>query len=192
MEELLMDMIAEPQFVHSLMEKITEHHLELLDQVLDYDFDAVYFGDDWGAQRGLIFGKTLWQKFIKPYLKQLCAKVKSKDKNVILHSCGNIWEILDQVIEIGVDCYNTVQPEIYDLNQLVNEFGKDLTFYGGISNQTFLPNATPEEVEKKCLETMEVLNRYHGYILSPTHSVTPDIPIENLFAIVKAAKKYMA
>ena len=122
----------------------------------------------------------------KPYLKQLCAKVKSKDKNVILHSCGNIWEILDQVIEIGVDCYNTVQPEIYDLNQLVNEFGKDLTFYGGISNQTFRQMPHPKKW-KKCLETMEVLNRYHGYILSPTHSVTPDIPLK-IICHCKAAK----
>ncbi len=191
MEDLLMDMISEPAFVHELMEKITRHHLELLDSVLDYDFDAVFFADDWGSQRGLIFGEALWKEFVKPYMRQLCDKVKGHGKKVILHSCGDNSAILRQVIEIGVDCYNTVQPELYDLKKLAEEYGRDLSFYGGISNQAFLPVATPEEVEAKCLETMEILGKYNGYILSPTHHATPDIPIENLFAMVKAAERFM-
>ena len=189
MEDLLADMLLEPGFVHELMRRITDHHLKLLDIILPYDFDAVYFGDDWGSQHGLIMGPELWRKLIKPYMKQLCAKVKDSGKIVVLHCCGNIEEILGEVVEIGVDCWNTVQPEIYDLRKLKKEYGQDLCFYGAISNQGFLPYATPDEVEKKCLEVLEIMSG-GGYILSPSHNLTPDIPVENAHAVVRAAKKF--
>ena len=191
MEDLLADMQLEPESVHMLMENIIHHHLELLDAVLSSDFDAVYYGDDYGSQNGLIMGAKHWRTFIKPYLKQLTEKVKSAGKLVILHSCGNIREIIPDLIEIGVDCYNTVQPELYDLKELHTEFGRDLCFYGGISNQAFLPFSTPDQVERKCLETMREMHAESGgYILSPTHNITPDIPPENALAILRAAKMY--
>jgi len=189
MEDLLADMLLEPDFVHELMRRIIEHHLKLLDLVLPYDFDAVYFGDDWGSQHGIIMGPELWRKLIKPYMKELCQKVKDSGKIVVLHCCGNIEDILGEVIDIGVDCWNTVQPELYDLSKLKKEYGRDLTFYGGISNQGFLPYASPDEVEKKCLEVLEIM-KGGGYILSPTHNITPDIPVENAMAVVSAAKKF--
>ena len=189
MEDFLADMLLEPKFVHELMERIVEHHLKLLDFVLPYDFDAVYFGDDWGSQRGLIMGPDLWRSMIKPYMKKLCEKVKNSGKIVILHCCGYIEEILGEFSEIGVDCWNTVQPELYDLKKIKEEFGRDLCFYGGISNQGFLPYATPEETYKKCLEVLDIMSG-GGYILSPTHSLTPDIPIENAHAIVRAARDH--
>ena len=190
MEDLLADMLLDPGFVHGLMGRIVEHHLKFLEFVLPHDFDAVYFGDDWGSQRGLIMGAELWRKLIKPYMKQLCRKAKDGGKIVVLHCCGNIEEILGELVEIGVDCWNTVQPELYDLRRLKREYGQDLCFYGGIGSQGFLPRATPEEVEKKCLETLDIMAG-GGYILSPSHNLTPDIPEENAHAIVRAAKKYL-
>ena len=189
MEDLLADMLLEPDFVHELMRRIIDHHLKFLDLILPYDFDAVYFGDDWGSQHGLIMGPELWRKLIKPYMKQLCEKVKDSGKIVVLHCCGDIGDILGEVIEIGVDCWNTVQPEIYDLKKLKQEYGRDLCFYGGVSCQGFLPYATPDEVEKKCLEVLEIM-KGGGYILSPTHNLTPDIPVENAHAVVRAAKRF--
>jgi len=134
-------------------------------------------------------GAELWRELIKPYMRQLCMKVRDSGKIVVLHSCGNIEEILGEVIDIGVDCYNTVQPELYDLRKLKKEYGRDLCFYGGISNQGFLPYATPDEVEEKCLEVLEIMSG-GGYILSPANKITPDISVENANAIVKAAKKF--
>ena len=189
MESLLADMLLDPGFVHELMQRIVAHHLKLLDLVLPYDFDAVYLGDDWGAQRGLVMGAGLWREMIKPYVKELCQKIKDSGKIIILHCCGNIEEILGEIIDIGVDCYNTVQPEVYDLKKLKENYGRNLCFYGGISNQGFLPFATPDEVEKHCLEVLDTMAG-GGYILSPTHSITPDIPLENAYAIVRAAKKF--
>jgi len=192
MENTLTDFICEPDFVHHILGKITDHHLALLDAVLDYDFDAFYFGDDWGSQKALIMGADIWREFIGPCLKKLVDKIKSKGKLVVLHSCGNNLDIIGDWVDMGIDCYETVQPEVYDLKMLKDEFGKHLSFYGGVSNQRFLPYATPDEVKAHCLGLMEFMAKDGGYILSPTHLITPDIPIENAFAIIEAAGEFNA
>ena len=190
MENILMDMLLEEDFTTRLYNIIFDHHMELLDAVLDYDYEAVYFGDDWGQQKGLIMGPDLWRKYIKPPMKTMFEKIKSKGKYVVLHSCGDLREIMGDLVEIGLDVYNTVQPEIYDLTELKREYGRDLTFYGAISTQQFLPYATAEEVYDKTIETLKVMAPGGGYILSPTHAVTPDIPVENIEALVKAARDF--
>ena len=192
MENILMDFLCEPVFINHLFGQITDHHLSLLDGILEYDFEALYFGDDWGAQNGLIMGAETWRKFIGPCMRKIVAKAKSKGKYVVLHSCGNNWDIIGDWIDMGVDCYNTVQPEIYDLKKLKQEYGKHISFYGAISNQQFLPYATAKEVKAHCLEVLKIMGTGGGYILSPTHSITPDIPIENAFAIIEAAREYNA
>lgn len=115
MENILMDMAADEKFAHELFDRIEAHHMELLDAVLDRDFDGVYFGDDWGQQQGLIMGPPLWRKFIKPVFARMFDKVKRKGKFVCLHSCGDNREIFAELVDMGMDIYNTLQPEIYDL-----------------------------------------------------------------------------
>ena len=190
MENLLMDMCLDEKGTEALFGKILEHHLALLDVVLDYDFDAVYFGDDWGQQRGLIMGPRHWRKYIGPGVAKMYEKVKSKGKYVIQHCCGDIRLIMSDLVDMGLDVYNTVQPEIYDLKKLKAEYGKHLTFYGGISTQQFLPMAGVSECREKALDILDVMGRDGGYIFSPTHAVTPDIPVENVLALVDVVKNY--
>lgn len=190
MENLLCDMILEPEKAERVFDGIYEHHDKLLDIILKRDFDAVYFGDDWGQQNGLIMGPEMWRKFIKPKVGKLFSKIKAAGKQIVLHSCGDLREILGEVIDMGVDVYNTVQPEIYSLKDLKKEYGKDLTFYGGISTQQFLPFADVKEVREKTKEVLDVMMRGGGYILSPTHAVTPDIPVENVLALVETGREY--
>ena len=192
MSEALVNMIAEPEMTMSFLDRVEEHHHKLLDIVLSYDeIEAVYFGDDWGQQNGLIMGPTLWKEMIKPGMKRLFERVKSKGKYVVLHSCGDLRQIMPDLIDMGVDVYNTVQPEIYDLDMLKREYGKDLTFYGGISTQQFMPFATPEETKEMTKRVIDKMASGGGYILSPTHAVTPDIPLENVEAMIQVAKDMM-
>ena len=121
-------------------------------------------------------------------MKRIFDKVKSKGKKIVLHSCGDLRDIFPEVIELGVDVYNTLQPEIYDLRKMKQEYGKDITFYGGVSTQQFLPFATPLEVYDKASEVRDILGPDEGYILAPTHAITPDIPVDNVMAMLKAAK----
>lgn len=186
MEDMLLNMALDEKCSMRLFERIAEYNMMLLDKILDEDFDGVYFGDDYGQQRGLIMGPNCWRKFIKPFLKMMFEKVKSKGKYVLLHSCGDIEDVFPDLIEIGLDAYNTVQPEIYDLKKIKDEYGKDITFWGAMSTQQFLTKKTAKEVFDKSVETINIMGEGGGYIFSPTHAVTPDIPVENIRAMLDA------
>ncbi len=190
MEDMLVDMYLNESFTYALFESILNHHLELLDFILKYDFEAVFLGDDWGAQSGLIMGPDMWRKYIKPGMTKLFDKIKSAGKYVILHSCGDLRDIMGDLVDMGLDVYNTVQPEIYDLSSLKREYGNSLTFYGGISTQQFLPFATPAQCTALAKQTLQIMGKGGGYIFSPTHSVTADIPADNLLALVETVRNF--
>lgn len=186
MENFLMDMALEPKFADALLDAIMEYNMRIVDIALEYNIDGFYFGDDWGQQKGLIMGPQYWRRFIKPRMAALYEKVKSKGRIVIQHSCGDISEIFPDLIDIGLDVYQTFQPEIYDLRKTKKEFGNYLTFWGGISTQRLLPYATPEEVKRCAWETIRIVGENGGYIAAPTHSVPGDVPPENIVALMEA------
>ncbi|MDR0475981.1 MAG: hypothetical protein LBH43_20240 [Treponema sp.] len=188
MEELLVDFYDEEDFVHELFSRITDYNVAIINEALQYSLDGFYFGDDYGQQTGMIMGPALWRKFIKPCLARTFAPIKAKGLPVILHSCGNILDILDDLVDIGLDCYQTVQPEIYDLRELKKRFGGRLAFFGAISTQQFLPFAQPAEVKAKIKETISILGTNGGYICAPTHQVPEDVPAENIMAMIEALK----
>ena len=182
-EELLADMIEEPEFVEDLLDAITEYNLKIIDIGLEYNID-----DDWGQQKGLIMGPVYWKRFIKPRMAKMYAKVKSKGLIVSQHSCGDIQEIMPDLIEIGLDIYQTFQPEIYNMKEIKREFGNDLTFWGGISTQGLLPFASVEVVKSVAIETIKIMGKGGGYIVAPTHALSADIPAENVAALIEVFK----
>jgi len=190
MEDLLCYMITNPDSVHKLMQKITDYNLKKLDIALEYDFDCVLFGDDWGQQKGLIMGPAHWREFIKPYLKQMYDRVKAKNRYVAQHSCGDIHEIFDDVIEIGLNIYQTFQPEIYDINIYKPILDNRLTIWGGISTQVDLPEKTASEITEITKKTIDVMWQNGGYIAAPTHSVPFDVPVENMIAMIDVFENY--
>jgi uroporphyrinogen decarboxylase len=186
MENLLADMIMEPEFVDALLDAVCEHNLKIIDIALDYPVDGFYFGDDWGQQKGLIMGPGYWRRFIKPRMERMYSKVRSAGKFVVQHSCGDILEVFPDLVDIGLSVYQTFQPEIYDIHAVKRDFGGDLTFWGGISTQRVLPFASPDEVKRLARETMAAMGAGGGYIAAPTHSIPGDVPPENIVALVEA------
>ncbi|MCX6344537.1 MAG: uroporphyrinogen decarboxylase [Armatimonadetes bacterium] len=186
MENLLMDMIIDPEFVHELLDGICEHNLKIVNIAMEYPFDGFHFGDDWGQQKGTIMGPKHWQRFIKPRMAKMYERISSAGRFVSQHSCGDIQDLFPDLIEIGLNMYQTFQPEIYDLKSVKREFGKDLTFWGGISTQRALPFVTPDEVKKITHETIAIMSAGGGYIAAPTHDVPFDVPPENIVALVEA------
>ena len=184
MEDALVYMIAEPAFTHTLLDRILDFNLRVIDILNDYPFDAVYFGDDWGQQRGMIMGPALWREFLKPRLAEMYRRAKKNGKFVIQHSCGDIEAVLPDLIEIGLDCYQNVQPEIYDLPSIKRKYGGRLAFWGAISTQKDLPVRTPEELREIIRRTAEIMRPGGGYILAPTHAVPQDVPPENVEAML--------
>ncbi|MCL5270222.1 MAG: uroporphyrinogen decarboxylase, partial [bacterium] len=188
MQNLLTDMLINPDFVDDLLDAICDFNLKIIDLGLTHKIDGFYFGDDWGKQSGLIMGPELWRRFVKPRVARMYARVREAGKFVIQHSCGDIREIFPDVIEIGLNVYQTFQPEIYDIAKVKREFGKDLSFWGGISTQRLLPFATPAEIRRKIGETLAIMRPHGGYILAPTHALPGDIPAENIVAMIEAFK----
>jgi len=185
MENLLIYMHTDPDFVHELLDKIVEFNLEVIDLYLEYDFDAIFFGDDWGQQQGLIMGPAMWRKFIKPPLAKMYARAKEKGRFVMQHSCGDIWEIYPDLVEIGLNTHQTFQPEIFDIHETKRLYHGKLSFWGGVSTQQMLPFETPEGVIKKTKEIMEVMGKGGGLIIAPTHGIPGDVPAENIDAMVR-------
>ena len=188
MENLLCDMVAEEEFVDELLNKIVEYNLRVIDIVSEYPIDCLFFGDDWGMQKGLIMGYPLWKRFIAPRIEREYAYVKSKGMFVAQHSCGDCHEVFPDLEAFGLDIYNTFQPEVYDIDYFKKRFGPHITFFGGISTQTLLPFATPDEVEKETRRILGILSRDGGYILAPTHAMPGDIPPENVLAFLKVCQ----
>lgn len=187
-ENLLMDMVAEPAFVIHLFEKIVEYNLAVVDIAMQYPIDGIFFGDDWGQQQGLIMGPGYWRKFIKPALAEMYTAIKSRGLYLCQHSCGDIHEVFGDLIDLGLDMYNTFQPEIYDVAKIKQQYGKDLTFYGGVSTQNVLPFGTPAEVREQTRNMIKIMRPGGGYIVAPTHAMPNDIPIENMLAFLEVVQ----
>ena len=187
MENLMMDMYEEPEFVHGLLDAIADYNIAQVNEACKYDIDAVYFGDDWGQQTGLIFGPALWDEFIKPRVERMYAAVHAHGKKVFIHSCGKVEELFDTLVDVGLNCFNPFQPEVMDVKPLLKKYRGRLAFHGGLSMQKTLPFGTPEDVRNESRELLE-LGSEGGYFFAPSHSVEGDTPLENMIAFVEEAK----
>jgi uroporphyrinogen decarboxylase len=183
MENLMMDFIENPDFVHELFGAIADYNIAQVEKAVTYDIDAVYFGDDWGQQQGLQMGPQVWRDFIYPQLKRMYAAVRKAGRYVFIHSCGDVDELFDDLIGIGVNCFNPFQPEVMDVPALMKQYRGRLSFHGGLSTQKTLPYGTPEEVRRETRQLIE-LGAEGNYIFAPAHAVEGDVPLENMLAFI--------
>ncbi len=188
MENLLTDMVLNPSFVDDLMDAILEYNLKALDHMLQLDVDCIRFGDDWGQQRGLIMGPKYWRRFIKPRVAIMYERVKSTGRYVMQHSCGAVQELFPDLIDMGLDIFNTFQPEVMDIEMCKREYGRHLTFYGGISTQQVLPRVSANEVRHVVRRMMATVGKDGGYIVAPTHAIPRDVPPENIVAFMETVQ----
>jgi uroporphyrinogen decarboxylase len=184
MQNLLMDFYDHPDFVHNLLESIADYNIAQIREALKYEIDAVYFGDDWGQQRGLQMGPRLWHQFIYPVLKRMYTVVHDAGKYVFIHSCGDVDELFEDLIGIGLNCFNPFQPEVMEVESLMERYRGRLAFHGGLSTQRTLPFGTVEDVRIETKRLLKMGSR-GGYIFAPAHDVEGDVPLENMLAFIE-------
>jgi uroporphyrinogen decarboxylase len=184
MQNLLMDFYDHPDFVRSLLEAIADYNIAQIREALKYEIDAVYFGDDWGQQRGLQMGPRLWRQFIYPVLKRMYSVVRDSGKLVFIHSCGDVDEVFDDLIGIGLNCFNPFQPEVMDVEALLERYRGRLTFHGGLSTQRTLPFGRVEDVRAETQRLLK-MGAHGSYIFAPAHDVEGDVPLENMLAFME-------
>lgn len=183
MENLMIDFYMYPDFVRELFDRIAEYNIAQIRKVVSHDVDAVVFGDDWGQQQGLQMGSKIWHEFINPALQKMYSAVHDAGKYVLIHSCGDVDELFDDLVDMGVNCFNPFQPEVMDVASLVQKYRGRLAFHGGLSTQKTLPFGTEEDVRGETQRLIE-LGREGGFILSPAHAVKGDVPVENMVAFI--------
>jgi len=190
MENLLRDMILNPEFVDDLMDAIMNYYLAVIDRVVQYDIDACHFGDDWGWQQGLIMGPAHWRRYIKPRMAKMFARVKEAGKFVFLHSDGDVSTIFEDLIEIGLDVYNPFQPEIMDIYEMKRKYGDRLCFWGGIGLQNLLRFGSPGQVRDSVQRIIEEIGAGGGYILAQAHpdGVLGDTAVENIVTLIETVQ----
>ncbi|HNX36301.1 MAG TPA: uroporphyrinogen decarboxylase family protein [Kiritimatiellia bacterium] len=191
MENLLMDFIDHPDFVHALLSAIADYDIAQVREALKYDIDAVYFGDDWGQQHGLIMGKPFWDEYIKPQLRRLYAAVRASGKYLMIHSCGDVDELFDDLIGLGLNGFNPFQPEVMDTHSLLRRYRGRLAFHGGLSTQRTLPYGSEADVRAECRRLLNE-GRCGGYVFAPAHAVEGDVPLANILAFMNEVQSQPA
>lgn len=189
MENLFLDFMEAPAFVDELLDALCDYNVALVKKAVEYDIDAVHFGDDWGCQRGLLMGRRLWERFLKPRLARMYGAAKEAGKFVTIHSCGKVQELFPQLIELGLDCFNPFQPEVMDPYEMKRLYGDRLSFWGGVSTQQLLPYGTPDEVRTEVRRLVREIGRDGGYILAPAHDIPAGARPENIMALIEAANE---
>jgi len=154
--------------------------------------ELVGTGDDVGTQKGLFISPEHWRKYFNPRVKRIvdAAKRANPAVRIVFHSCGNVWDIIPDLIEAGVDVLNPIQPEAMDAAAVKREFGRDLVLWGGVSCQRTLAFGGPEDVREEVRQAIDVLGADGGYILSPAHMINAPTPWENIVAFFEAADEY--
>ena len=187
-ENALMDAVDEPDFFDEMLERLAELYLSFVEYAIDLPIDAIMFGDDWGDQRGVIIGPERWRRFLKPKWARLFEAVHAGGKVVMHHSCGSVADIMPDIIEIGVDVLESVQPEAAGMNpyELKRRWGDKITFWGGLGSQSTIPFGKPGEIRAEVQRLCAEMGRGGGYILAPAKGLQPGTPTENAAAVVEA------
>ncbi len=186
-EKLLTDLSLAPDLADQILEIPYQYHLTAAKTLTKLGVDMIWLGDDVGAQDGMIISPKMWRKFLKPRMAEFIKELKTINPNVKVayHSDGNIINIIPDLIEIGLDVLNPIQPACMDPSQIKKAFGDHLCFWGSIDEQHTLPFGSPNDVRNEVINRIETLGKNGGLILGPTHHIQLDTPLENFWAMVK-------
>ena len=191
MDTFLVDLATEPAFACAILEHIShfvEQDAKLTLESSNGKYTFIEYNDDVATQRGMLISPEMWRKYLKPIMKRFCDMVHSFGANVKYHSCGSIYDIIPDLIEIGVDILNPIQPLAANMDpfRIKKEFGNDICLHGGVDIQRLLPEATVNQVRGHVRKMIDLLGCGGGYILAGSHTIQSDAKAENIVAVIQA------
>jgi uroporphyrinogen decarboxylase len=190
-EQLLMDLHLDPSMAEACLERMTEIKCRLARRYSEAGVDVLIFGDDIGEERSMILGPEIWRRWLKPRLRRAIRAAKEINPEVICyyHSDGNIEPVIPDLIEIGVEILNPIQPECMDPLTIKQQYGEALTLWGTVGTQALMPFGTAQEVADTVKTTIRELGYNGGLVIAPTHILEPEVPWENILALVEAVEE---
>jgi len=191
----LMDLVERPDVAEAISSHATEFYKQRALRAIEEakgKIDVIHSGGDVGTQRGMMLAPDLWRRHVKPYSTQLIRTFKDMGLMTFYHSCGSIVPIIEDLIEMGLDILDPLQPlaEGMDPVALKRRFGDRLAFHGGIDEQQLLPRGTPDQVRGEVTRLMTELGQDGAYIVCTAHAIQPDTPPENIMAIYDTAQEH--
>jgi len=187
-EQMLMDFVANPDLAGHILNIPYQYHLTAAKKLVEMGVDMIWTGDDVGMQTGMLISPKTWRKFLKPKMANFIASLKAVNPQVKVayHSDGNVSAIIPDLVEIGLDVLNPIQPVCMDPAELEQKYGDRLCFWGSMDEQHTLPFGSPQDVRTEVLARLKTLGKNGGLIIGPTHHVQLDTPMENFWAMVNA------
>jgi uroporphyrinogen decarboxylase len=194
LEKLMIDLAMGEPYVGALLDKTMAFSIGVGVRLVELGVDGIWAGDDFGAQHGMLISPRTWREVFKPRYAELFAELRSANPDVLImyHSDGAVAPILGDLIEIGMDVFNPVQPNVpgHEPEELKARYGDQLSFWGAIDQQHLLPDGTPDEIERDVAEKIRVLGAGGGYMCAPAHIVQADTSPANVEAFVSAVRKH--
>jgi uroporphyrinogen decarboxylase len=186
-ERLLTDFLTDPDLAGRILDIPFFYHLAAARKLVELGVDMIWAGDDVGGQNRMLVSPQTWRRFLKPRLAAFIAALKQMNAGlkIAYHTDGCVYPIIPDLVEIGIDVLNPIQPQSMDPEKLKLEYGRHLSFWGTIDIQQTLPFGTPEDVRNEVLQRLRTVGTGGGLILGPTHNVQLDTPMENFWAMIR-------
>jgi len=190
-ERMLTDLVLNPDLANRILDIPYQYHLTAAKKLVEMGVDMIWAGDDMGTQQTMLIAPQQWQQIFKPRMANFISTLKeiNPDIKIAYHSDGNIYQIIPDLIEIGLDVLNPVQPACIDPAKVKKDFGNKLCFWGTMDEQQTLPFGTPADVEREVKERLKTIGKNGGLIIGPTHHVQLDTPLENFWSMVNTIKE---
>ena len=191
-ERFMKDLLGNERFALRLIDKVQDFFLKLAKRLLEFDIDMILASDDVGMEKNMLISPVVWRKVFKPRWEKMFRELRKKKSDLIIcyHTCGHVTPIIPDLIDVGVDVLNPIQPRAMDPAVLKEEFGERLAFWGTVDEQRVLPFGTVADVEREVKLRVETVGMGGGLILAPSHNIQPDTSLENIIAFYRASRKY--
>ena len=192
LEQTIVDMMIRKEYIEELFDKVMDFSLKAGLHMIDEGVDMIWLGDDIGTQDKMMISPQLWRELLKPRMKKLIEVYRKRNKDIFIayHSCGYIEPVIQDLIDIGVDVLNPIQPHAMDPAILKSKYGDRLSFWGSIDIQNNLPYGTKEDIEEEVKLRMNTIAKGGGLLLGAAHNIQADTNIENIFTLYQAIDKF--